>query len=260
MDDPKALNTKATGWIRGMTDGESGGSQPHVFSTDDGDFLVKASNNPQGQRVLANELVAGLSMDWLGVEHPRSAVVDVPQDVLDGSPDAHFNDGTQLAAGESFGSELRQSDPGGTVDVSLIENTGDVAGTVALDTWIQPHDGRQYRVRASPETPGRYEFIPVDQGFSFGNPGWDDASLSNAPAPTVPAAPVPVAGDDVQPFIERLRSFTKEDAEKIVSQVPSTWLGDDERESLVDYLARRAPEAADALEAAYPAQEGGSAA
>jgi hypothetical protein len=235
-----------------MNPNESGGSQPHVFDTTEGPYLVKARNNPQGKRVLANELIGGLCLDWLGVAHPGPAVVDLPADVLSASPGAVFNDGTALEAGESFGSELWQSDPQGSVDVSLIENLQDVAGTLALDTWIQPFDGRQYRVRPSPETPSRYEFIPVDQGYSLGNPNWTASSLAGAGSPTVPSPPVSVGREDVAPFIDRLRSFGSEDAEGIVQQVPSDWLTGEERTALVDYLTERASQTASALEAQFP--------
>jgi hypothetical protein len=237
---------------------ESGGSQPHVFDCPEGPYLVKASNNPQGKRVLPNELLGGLCLDWLGVHHPPPATVDLPSEVLAASPGAVFTDGTPLAAEDSFGSELWQSDPQGAVDVALIINVDDVAGTLAFDTWIQPFDGRQYRVRASAQSPGRYDFIPVDQGCSFGNPNWTAAGLAGAPAPTVPAPPLPLTRSDVQPFIERLRDFTHGDAERMVEQPPEDWLDDAERTAVADYMTIRAPQAATALEVQFPEPGGGS--
>src|SRR5216684_3387259 len=104
-----------------MTPGaEGGGSQPHLFETTAGQFMVKVANNPQGARVLVNELIAGLCLDWLGVHHPRPEVVDVPEDVIDDSPGARFNDGTVLAAGLAFGSEYWQSDAQGTIPVDQL--------------------------------------------------------------------------------------------------------------------------------------------
>src|SRR2546421_1360808 len=126
MDDPQAIQTTATGWSRELktaTGHESGGSQPHVFHTDDGEFLIKTENNPQGSRVLSNELVAGLCLDWLGVAHPEPAVVDIPQHVIDDNPGAKFNTGERLQAGKAFGSKYCSSDPGGAVDASLVMNT-----------------------------------------------------------------------------------------------------------------------------------------
>ena len=48
---PRAQRLVARAWIRKMANGESGGSQPHLFSTDDGEYMVKVLNNPQGSYV-----------------------------------------------------------------------------------------------------------------------------------------------------------------------------------------------------------------
>jgi hypothetical protein len=253
MDDPQAPRYTVRGWVRAMVSGvEGGGSEPHLFEVVEGPAqMVKAQNNPQGLRVLANELVGSLCLDWLDVVHPPGAIVDLPPEILNLSPGAVFNNGTPLASGESFGSEHWQSDPQGAVDVALIENRRDVAGAMALDTWIQPHDARQYRVRASADVPGRYEFIPLDQGHCFGNPEWTAASFADAPAPVLAAPVCPVDAADVQNFAQRLRSFQQRDAERMVDQVPAAWLAAADRSELVSYLTSRAPHAADALEAAY---------
>jgi hypothetical protein len=241
-------------------DKEGGSSQPHVFDTPAGSFLVKAQNNPQGLRVLSNELVGGLCLNYLGVDHPQPAIVNLPDEILKGSPGAVFADGTPIGAGSAFGSELWQSDPQGVVDVSLIENLDVVAGTLALDTWLQPLDGRQYRVRPSPTTLDRYEFIPVDQGHMIGGPEWDKASLAAAPEPAVPSTEFALTQQDVAPFIERLESFSLNDAREIVEQVPDDWLDKESREALVAYLVERAPKAAAALKARYPEDQEGAAA
>src|ERR1700722_3242359 len=82
---------EAVGWLRALTPNvEQGGSEPHLFETPGGPFLAKVSNNPQGPRVLPNELVGGLCLDWLGVTHPHIAVINVPQSVIDDSPGAKF--------------------------------------------------------------------------------------------------------------------------------------------------------------------------
>lgn len=254
-EDPVAPRLEAVGWIRGMNPGlEGGGSQPHVFSTTAGPYMVKVMNNPQGPRVLTNELVGGLCLDWLGVNHPRPAIIDVPAEAVEDSPGAKFADGTVLASGLAFGSELWQSDPQGTVDPGLLVNKNDIAGTLAFDTWVRQHDSRQYRVRASRENPGKYDFIAIDQGYSFGSPNWDAATLSgDATGVVVATPPVALTRSDLQAAISRLRDFGRDDADKIVNQVPTGWLTTEERNALVNYLETRAPLAADALEASFKA-------
>jgi hypothetical protein len=61
----QANRVTALASLRSITPGaEGGGSQPHLFETTAGQFMVKVANNPQGTRVLVNELIAGLA--WIG--------------------------------------------------------------------------------------------------------------------------------------------------------------------------------------------------
>jgi hypothetical protein len=252
---PKTLT--ATGWLRAMEPGkESGGSEPHLFATDDGSYMVKTCNNPQlpgAPRLLVNELVGGLCLDWLEVKHPECAVIDVPSEVIQDSPGAKFSNGTPVGAGKGFGSKHWQSDPGGTVGVELLVKTA-VAGTMAFDTWIRPGDSRQYRVRKSTDNPGKYDFIPVDQGHSIG-PAWTADSLNGDRAIALAPPVAPVVAADVTVFIDRLRQFKEDDGKHIVSQVPPDWLAEADREALIGYLVVRAGAAADALAGQYPTGE-----
>jgi hypothetical protein len=246
---------RARGHVRALDNAtESGGSQPHVFEADDGDvYMVKASNNPQGPRVLANELLGGLCLDWLGVAHPSPAVIELPQEVIDASPGAKFNDGTPLASGKAFGSPVWQSDPQAAVGADLLLNSEDIAGTEAADGWLRNHNGRQYRVRRSDSDPGRYEFIPVDQGHLIGNPEWSaDSVRSGQGAPIQLSSPKPLSEKDVEPTISRLRQFDRDAASHIVEQIPAEWATSEEKEALVDYLVARAAATVAALESKYP--------
>jgi hypothetical protein len=235
-----------------MTPGaEGGGSQPHLFETTAGQFMVKVANNSQGTRVLVNELIAGLCLDWLGVRHPRPAVVDVPDDVIVDSPGAKFSDGAALASGLAFGSEYWQSDAQGTIPVDQLVNDDDIAGTMTLDTWIHNHDGRQYRMRPAPGQPGKYEAIPVDQGHCFGSPGWTAHDLANDRAVAVAVPIKPVGASIVTLFVKRLRAFDRFAASTILAAVPNEWITDDERAALGVYLSDRASLTADALATQY---------
>ncbi len=241
----------ATAWIREMTDGESGGSEPHLFDSSDGRYMVKTTTNPQGKRVLVNELVGGLCLDYLGVSHPAPALVDLSKDLLDISPGAHYRNGEPLAPGPAFGSSYVQSDPQGSVDVALIRNKGDIAGTSVYDTWVRQHDGRQYRVVSADDEPGKYNFIPVDQGHSFGSPDWTTESLDQDNDIAVAPPIVPLVSEWLEPFVERLQKFSEQDAAAIVGQIPDAWATVDEREALSRYLVRRSSLATDALRAQY---------
>ena len=144
------------------------------------------------------------------------------------------------------------------MDVKLLVNTDDIVGTLAADTWLKPFDSRQYRVRAAPEYPKKYEFIPVDFGHSIGNPNWTANSLSGQVDDiVVPDAVVDLEREDLAPFIEKLRAFAPENAAEFMGQIPDDWLNSQEQSSLEAYLAGRAVGAASALDGAYP-ETGGS--
>jgi hypothetical protein len=130
-------------------------------------------------------------------------------------------------------------------------NDDDIAGVMALDTWIRNSDGRQYRTRSAPEQPGKYEAIPIDQGHCFGSPGWTPQDLAADRTVAVPAPIKSVGAPIVRVFVKRLRTFDQLVAKSIMAEVPDEWITVDERAALGVYLSERAILAADALTNQY---------
>src|ERR1700686_3810728 len=59
-----------------------GGAQAHLMRCDDeGHYVVKFQNNPQGKRILANELLGTRLAARLGLAAPQAAVVEVREDL-----------------------------------------------------------------------------------------------------------------------------------------------------------------------------------
>ena len=55
-----------------------GGAQSHLMRCDDGDYyVVKFQNNPQGIRILANEMLAGKLAQALGLPVAQPEVIEV---------------------------------------------------------------------------------------------------------------------------------------------------------------------------------------
>src|SRR5271163_4491572 len=55
-----------------------GGAQSHLMRCSDGEFyVVKFQNNPQGTRILANEMLGSALATRLGLPTPEIAIVDV---------------------------------------------------------------------------------------------------------------------------------------------------------------------------------------
>src|SRR5580700_10006092 len=141
---------QATRLIRKMR----GGAQAHLLECDDGHFyVVKFRNNPQHRRILINEWISSVFLDYLGLAAPRAAIVRVSESFLEQNPEVHFQAGTGRIAvepGWHFGSRF-PGDPARTVVydflpdslIERVENLADFRGMLAFDKWMGNADARQ---------------------------------------------------------------------------------------------------------------------
>ena len=85
-----------------------GGAQSHLLQADDGRFyVVKFRNNPQHRRILVNELISWVFLDYLKIAAPRAEVIRLTPDFLRENPDVYLTLGTrrvEVEAGRHFGS------------------------------------------------------------------------------------------------------------------------------------------------------------
>src|SRR4051812_39091926 len=80
----------AVGHVRRMR----GGAQAHLLEADDGNwYVVKFSNNPQHRRILVNELIASVFLEYLRIAAPPAALIQVTPAFLAANPEAHFLSG-----------------------------------------------------------------------------------------------------------------------------------------------------------------------
>jgi len=168
-----------------------GGSQAKLLRCSDGGYyVVKFQNNPQGVRILANELLATLLAKKLGLPVSEPAIVEVHPRLVKyaaGLVIEERNGRTPCRSGLCFGS--RYAGDRGTAcrlqlvhdllpeSLARVENISDFAGMLAFDKWTGNKDDRQ--VVFTPEedgTPCRsYRARMIDQGHCF------NASLWNFP-------------------------------------------------------------------------------
>ena len=77
------MPVQATGLIRKMR----GGAQAHLMACEDGHFyVVKFLNNPQHRRILVNEWIASVFLNYLEISTPEAAIVDLPDAFLAAHP------------------------------------------------------------------------------------------------------------------------------------------------------------------------------
>jgi hypothetical protein len=131
-----------------------GGAQAHLMRCADGNYyVVKFQNNPQGRRILANELLSSRLAARMGLPVAGAEVVEVRRGLIERTDDLVIQLGRgrePCAEGLQFGSRF-PGDPAATVVYDFLpdEQLRDVgnleafAGVLAFDKWTCNTNGRQ---------------------------------------------------------------------------------------------------------------------
>jgi hypothetical protein len=166
-----------------------GGAQSHLMRcSDNGYYVVKFQNNPQGLRILANELLGTRLAARLGLRVPEADIVEVREDLIAHTEDMVMQLGRGRApcrAGKQFGSRY----PGKPAEAAVydflpdeqlrgLSNLADFLGMLVFDKWTCNTNGRQaifFREGAAAE----YSAQMIDNGFCFNAGEWNfpDAPL-----------------------------------------------------------------------------------
>ena len=228
-----------------------GGSQPHLlYGADRRFYVVKFTNNPQGRRILVNELLVSRLAQRIGLPVPRAVVIEVCHDLIARSPNLTIETiggSIPCAAGIHFGTELIN----GSDAVSdflpdhELQKAARVchffAGALALDKWTGNTDFRQaifveHRGRNSLEV----KFI--DNGMCFDGDEW---SFRDKPAHGVYQSSAVYRADrcrqDCTPWLRKIEALTREDILRCGQDVPAAWVEGEEESfhGLMSDLARR---------------------
>ena len=251
----------ATRLIRKMR----GGAQAHLLECDDGHFyVVKFLNNPQHRRILTNEWIASVFLNYLQIATPATAVVQLSAEFLLENPDVHIQLGTHHLAvepGWHFGSRY----PGNPAKVMVYDfipdlllekvvNLNEFLGVLVFDKWIGNADARQsifFRARlqqwapSAGERPLKLGFVAhmLDHGYVFDGPHW---TFSDSPLQGLYFRPSVYrkvkSFDDFQPWLDRIVHFPEEVVDEAQKQIPPEWLAGDEsalEALLMKLLSRR---------------------
>jgi hypothetical protein len=229
-----------------------GGAQAHLMRcSNDGYYVVKFQNNPQGLRILANELLGTRLAARLGLRVPEATVVEVRDELIAETEDMVIQHGrgrTPCRAGKQFGSRY----PGKPAETAVYDflpddelrnlaNLSDFLGVFVFDKWTCNTNGRQaifLRERAAPA----YSAQMIDHGFCFNAGEWSfpDAPLRGLYARhRVYEAVRGMASFEA--WLARLEKITEMVLEEIYSEIPPEWyeFDSDEIERLLQHLLRR---------------------
>lgn len=229
-----------------------GGAQSHLMRcSNDGYYVVKFQNNPQGIRILANELLGTRLAARLGLRVPEADIVNVGDELIAHTEDLVMQVGRGRApckAGKQFGSRY-PGNPAETVvydflpDEQLQEtsNLADFLGMLVFDKWTCNTNGRQaVFVRERDSKP--YSAQMIDHGFCFNAGEWNfpDAPLRGLYARH--RVYDRVSGiDSFETWIDRVEKITEGAVGEIYSEIPPEWYecDSDAIEKMLEHLLRR---------------------
>jgi hypothetical protein len=240
---------RAVEYIRRMR----GGSQAKLIRCSNGGYyVVKFQNNPQGPRILANELLATLIAKRLGLPVPDPAIVEVHQDLVRRHEELMIEYGygrVPCRPGLCFGS-LYGNGPAPPADLTVVydllsegqlknvQNLSEFVGMLVFDKWTGNMDARQtiFVFATAQRSPYRsYRVLMIDQGHCFNGTNW------NFPhTPRRGLYPCRTVYENVEgaeafaPWLNRLgRDVNQDTLERAAQEIPPEWYGDD-----YDSLAR----------------------
>ena len=241
-----------------------GGAQAHLLECNDGHYyVVKFRNNPQHRRILVNEWIASVFLNYLQISTPEIAMVDLPADFLAANSDIHIQLGSRRQAvepGWHFGSRY-PGDPAKVMvydfipDLMLdkVANRNEFLGALVFDKWIGNADARQsifFRARlkqwsSAGSPPERLGFVAhmMDHGYAFDGPHW---TFTESPLQGLYFRPSVYSSvkswDDFEPWLGRVVNFPEEIVDQALKQIPPDWLAEDAAEleaMLAKLMSRR---------------------
>jgi hypothetical protein len=241
-----------------------GGAQAHLLECDDGHFyVVKFLNNPQHRRILINEWIASVFLNYLQISAPPAAIVNLSSEFLESNSEVHIQLGARhlsVEPGWHFGSRY----PGDPAKVMVYDflpdllldkvvNVDEFRGVLAFDKWMGNADSRQsifFRARLRQWSPSVLEPAPragfvahmMDHGYVFDGPHW---IFPDSPLQGLYFRPSVYQNvrswDDFEPWLDRVVHFPEEVVDDAQKQIPPEWLAEDavELEAMLAKLMSR---------------------
>jgi HipA-like kinase len=217
-----------------------GGAQSQLMRCDDQNYyVVKFLNNPQGTRILVNELLGTRLGARIGLPMAAAETVEVRPEMVALTEDLVIQLGRGRAPctpGLEFGSQY-PGHPATTLvydflpDEQLreVENLDDFAGMLAFDKWTCNTNGRQ-AIFLKDHGTARYRAVMIDQGFCFNAGEWN--------FPDAPLRGIYARGrvyerirgwEAFEPWMERIEHRIDENVlDQIAREIPPEWYNFDQ--------------------------------
>lgn len=232
-----------------------GGSQPHLLKCDDGkEYVVKFMSNPQGIRVLVNELIAYRLAEKLGLPVAKGKVIYISSEIIE---ETTALKNLNIQPGPHFGSEFENNAEDNPFDSSISKcaNIKKASGMIAFDHWIDNIDRCSNPSNLLVVRGEEFRLLLIDHGHIFFGPNWNKNSLTknkknirNFWGENYDKVSIYINQDN--PFFGDVMCIEYlDDLDCILAEIPSEWgLIDDEIAELTNFLEDRKSLLADALE------------
>ena len=242
-----------------------GGSSPHLMQADDGNhYVVKFRQNSQHPRILVNELLSYVLLEYLNLPTPGWNIVTVPAQLIEESPKLTVGHGSCAqppTPGPHFGSRYPDNPARCAVCDYLplsvlrgVRNLEAFRGMLAFDKWVSNADGRQaifYQERTTGNASlTRYVASMIDHGFAFNAHAWNFTDAPELGLYCRREVYENVTGyESFEPWLSRIISCPTSVLDEAYRQVPPQWLEPHQAplEALFDHLYTRRRQVSDLL-------------
>jgi hypothetical protein len=232
-------------------DAAKGKAKSQIIRGEDGrNYYVKFQQNPQGTRVLVNELVSNGIARFLGVPSPEGVLIEINREFLEINPALQSKFGERLILpGLHFGTEeIKNLYPASLPPAIFlkISNKADIAAIIVFDILMFNTDrNNEGNYLVSTNSAGKAYLHVIDHGHCLGGPNWNAALLRDPIDGGIGAIVKPMANliDGVDPFktpLSKLHELTKLHLENTLLAIPTEWnLTQDEKSAIIDFIMER---------------------
>lgn len=237
-----------------------GGCQSHLMRCSDGHYyVVKFPNNPQGRRVLANELLCTSLAELLSLPVAHGAVVIVSEELVLLSEELCIQQGygrTPCEHGRCFGSQsvvdprakaIYDFLPGNIL--TQVPNLRDFCGILVFDIWASNADDRQ--AVFAPDKSNSYHAVMIDHGSCFDGDAWQITDSPRRSLHLDKRVYEQVQGIGAfDPWLTVLAQISRNALSEAASRIPPEWFGGDRArlDLLLDQLYERKERVRDKLQ------------
>ena len=212
-----------------------GGAQSQLMRASDGAlYVVKFQNNPQGKRVLANELIATRLAQVIGLPVAPCTIIEVRSMLIERTPELRIESETHsvpcapgLQTASRFVAQTGTSAqvwdwlPGALLNST--RNLNAFAGMLAFDWWTFNRDSRQ-AVFSRIGCRGKCTATFIDQGYCFNGTRWTFPEM-NVPCvyPVRDVYAVVNGWRSFEPWLSRIERLRESVLWDVVADIPEEW-------------------------------------